>query len=86
MITIGLFIYVLLTPLIKGVEPDVRAPIIAPHVRRSCPVTVPIVETVGFVVAGDTCADCIHGDGLASTCIHAWAVDAARIRKRTLGW
>ncbi len=49
-------------------------------------VTVPIVETVGFVVAGDTCVDGVHGDGLASACIHAWAVDAARIRKRTGGW
>jgi hypothetical protein len=48
-------------------------------------VTVPIMETVGIVVAGDTCADGVHGDRLASPCIHAWAVDAARIRKRIGG-
>lgn len=86
MITIGLFVYVLLTPLIKGVEPDVSAPIV-PRFRCSsfAHYIVPIVAAVGLAIAGDTGADGVHGDRLVSACVHARAVDAARIWKRIGG-
>jgi hypothetical protein len=45
---------------------------------------VPIVATVGLAMAGDTSVD-DTGSRLACTCIHAWAVDAARVWKRTGG-
>ena len=47
---------------------------------------VPIMATVGLAIAGDTSVDDVHGNWLADACIHAWAVDAARVWKRTSGW
>jgi len=43
------------------------------------------VATVGLAIAGDTSVDDVHGDWLAGACIHAWAVDAARVWKRIGG-